>query len=306
MNIISPETVKARALFFKSIRDFFENDDYIEVDTPQLVVHPSLEPFLDPYVVPIEGKGQGTLITSPEFSLKKVFSRELPKIFEISHCFRSEEPGPWHSSEFTMLEWYTLNQNLDQLIEQCQTLLKTYFPEAPCHVFTLEDWFQKHLGHGLDPDDMRKTLIDRGLEGIEKMSASEIFFRLFLPTESQLESMGIVFLKGYPAEQSSYAKVEQGYAQRFEIYIHGVEVANAYLEETRPQILLKKLTEEQEERKQMGKDPFSIDLDFVQALSEFEQPICGIALGLDRLFALSQNQTSLEGTSPYKNFSREP
>jgi len=306
MNQLSSATWKERSHFFQTIRKFFLEQNYLEVDTPNLVKKPSLEPFLDPYTLKLEHEQMGVLITSPEFSLKKILSEECPKIFELSHCFRSEEPGPWHSSEFRMLEWYTLHQTLEQLIEQCLNLISPLFPNLSHQTFTLEQWFQKHFHHGLDIHDMQTTLKQRDCQNIEGMDETEIFFRLFLPTEHELEKMGIVILRDYPAQQCSYSRIKNGTAQRFEIYVNGVEIANAYLEETRPDVLLKQLQHEQNERKKMNKEPFEIDLEFVHALEDIQVPTCGIALGLDRLFALQQNQKSIGQVSPYKNFSHSP
>ena len=153
---------------------------------------------------------------------------------------------------------------------------------------------------------MQTTLKQRDCQNIEGMDETEIFFRLFLPTEHELEKMGIVILRDYPAQQCSYSRIKNGTAQRFEIYVNGVEIANAYLEETRPDVLLKQLQHEQNERKKMNKEPFEIDLEFVHALEDIQVPTCGIALGLDRLFALQQNQKSIGQVSPYKNFSHSP
>ena len=112
-------------------------------------------------------------------------------------------------------------------------------PDIPKHVMTINEWFEKELGHGVSREEMTKALAEKGLQGLDKMDETEMFFRLFLPTESKLEEMGMVVLKDYPSGQSSYSRVEGQVAKRFEIYVHGVEVANAYLEETRPSVLQK-------------------------------------------------------------------
>lgn len=301
---IEPRTLQQRSIFFQKIRDFFIHHDYLEIDTPHLVRHPSLEPFLDPYCIELDHKQQGVLITSPEFALKKALNHECPKIFEIAHAYRKDEPGPWHSSEFRMLEWYTINQTLDQLISQCQNLLKLFFPKLDMQTIELKDWFEMHYGHGFEPEQMKGTLHQRGLDHVENMDFSEMFFRLFLPTESKLNELGVVFLKGYPKEMCAYATTENGYAQRFEIYIQGIEVANAYQEEKSPDKLLQLLKKEQAQREKLNKPTFEIDFDFVNALKDIQEPISGIAMGLDRVFALSIGQSKLAGTSPFANFSK--
>jgi len=302
MTPLSASIWKKRSHFFQTIRNFFLSQNYLEVDTPHLTRHPSLEPFLDPYVVDIEHRQHGVLITSPEFSLKKILSEECSKIFEFAHCYRSDEPGAWHRSEFRMLEWYTIRQNLDQLISQCSQLLRLLSPAIEIEVISLEQWFEQHYGHGLVIEHMRQTLMNQGCASAYEIDETEVFFRLFLPTESNLRAKGAVFFKDYPAAQCSYAKVIGAHAQRFELYINGVEIANAYLEETCPSILQAQLEKEQDLRAKMGKPTFSIDTEFTHALESIAEPIAGIALGLDRLFAVIEGQTSLDQTCPFENF----
>jgi lysyl-tRNA synthetase class 2 len=301
---LDPETLKQRSTFFQKVRQFFLDSDYLEVDTPHLVRHPSLEPFLDPYCIELEQKLHGVLITSPEFALKKILSRDSPKIFEIAHAYRKDEPGCWHTSEFRMLEWYTIDQTLDQLISQSKDLLKLFFPDLNAQTIELQDWFEKNFGHGFEQERMQKTLIDQGVEQVKNMDFNELFFRLFLPTESKLNELGIVFLKGYPEELCAYATTQAGLAQRFEIYIEGTEVANAYLEEKDPERLQQLLETEQNQRLKLNKDTFEIDIEFVNALKDFTEPISGIAMGLDRVFALSIGKHELAHTSPFSNFNR--
>lgn len=304
--MLDADILRQRSAFLQHVRQFFVNDAYLEVDTPHLVRHPSLEPFLDPYCVEVENGQQAVLITSPEFALKKLLSKTNPKIFEIAHAYRQDEPGPWHSSEFRMLEWYTLNQTLDQLILQCKDLLGLFFPDLPFQTIELQDWFREHYGHGFERELMQQTLSQQGIQHVEQMDYQELFFRLFLPTESKFSEMGLVVLKNYPKELCAYAGIYQGYAQRFEFYIHGIEVANAYQEEKNSDRLTDLLKAEQRKRQTLGKKTFEIDFEFVNALKNFSEPVSGIAMGLDRVFALFIGKKELAHTSPFYNFSRYP
>ena len=303
--ILEPDILKQRSYFIQKVRQFFWDDNYLEVDTPHLVRYPSLEPYLDPYRIKLENDQDGVLITSPEFALKKTLSKSCPKIFEIAHAYRKDEPGPWHSSEFRMLEWYTVNQSLEQLIHQCQDLLKCFFPDLDVQTIELQKWFFENYGHGFEPEKIKETLIQQGVQNTENMDYNELFFRLFLPTESKLSSKGIVFLKGYPEELCAYATTQAGLAQRFEIYIQGIEVANAYLEEKDPLKLMQLLKKEQEQRRKLNKKVYDMDMQFVNALKDFAEPISGIAMGLDRVFALSVGRQELAQTSPFFNFNQE-
>ena len=260
---------------------------------------PSLEPHLDPYEVSMEQGRKAYLCSSPEFGLKKILASGCPKVYELAHSFRSYEQCPWHSREFIMLEWYQVGLKLEGLMDQCAEFLATLFPQLPQHRFTVQKWMIRHGVPNLKPETLRNILLEQGVDQAKNMDADEAFFRLFLPTESQLEKLGIVFLYHYPESQRSYATVQGGWAQRFEVYINGVEVGNAFEEERDPLHLQALLNDEQKKRAELGKNPLGIDGDFVQALANITDSISGIAMGWDRLFATWSLGKSLRTSCPF-------
>jgi len=303
---LADEVWKQRAEFRRLTRSFFDERNYVEVDTPHLLKVPSLEPHLDPYPVLLDHGKKGYLNTSPEVNLKKVLGATgLEKIYELAHSYRSEERGTWHRSEFIMLEWYAKGYRLPDLMDETSCFLKRLFPELQQSRITVADWFKEHLGLEPTLEEMRGRLQEQGLDGANDIAWSECFFRLFLPTESRLESMGIVFLYNYPEELSSYATVTNGVAKRFEVYVNGTEVGNAFEERTSVEDMTRQLQKEQKERLELGKDPLAIDASFASALHRIEGPVSGIAMGWDRLFALWMGQKDLGGNCPYPNWDDE-
>lgn len=294
---------RKRSSFRRLTRDFLERRDYLEVDTPHLLQHPSLEPHLDPYPVILEDSRRGHLNTSPEVNLKKLLgATDLEKIYELAHSYRSFERGRWHRSEFTMLEWYAKGYTLSSLLKEVADFMSTLFPKLPNHIFSVDDWFQEHLGIKPTLPEMRALLEENGAPQVTSMDWDECFFRLFLPTESKMASMGTVFLKEYPPELSSYSTIKGGKAQRFEVYVKGIEVGNAYEERTSREDMQRQLEKEQNERKKLKKNPLNIDQSFVGALDEVEGPVSGIAMGWDRLFALWCGHDDLSLNCPYPNW----
>ncbi len=297
-NPITAKRTLQRAEFRKLTRTVLENDGFIEVDSPTLVRWPTLEPHLDPLEVICED-GPGYLTSSPELGLKKILGTDLQRIYEISHSFRSHERGKWHSREFMMLEWYEKNCKLQGLIERCAHFLSFLFPNLKQERWTVSDWMTSCGSPELSGAAMRKRLASQGVQNTHHMSEDEAFFRLFLPTEAQLEQRDIVFLYHYPKSQCSYARVSGPWALRVEVYIRGIEIGNGFEEETRADALMSQLQLEQKERRQLNKPALGIDHDFVMALDREEAPISGVAIGWDRLFAVWSEASSLLEASPF-------
>lgn len=152
MNELSREMLVKRSKFLSAIRRFFEERNYLETDTPFLKAVPSMEPYLDPFLVHSPSKKEkGYLITSPEYSLKEILSKGLERIYEIAHTFRSGEEGsPYHSAEFLMLEFYTVGMKLDGLMDFCTELLE--FLDREFHPF------------GFDPKNVRRISVENALK----------------------------------------------------------------------------------------------------------------------------------------------
>lgn len=267
-----------------------------------------MEPYLDPMIVSSPHKTkEGYLITSPEYSMKQILSLGMENIYEISHCFRSGEKGEMHSAEFLMLEFYQSGVDENILLNTCIELLDFLqanffdfgFQKTECKIYTMEFLFLKFTSRGFSRSDILLTLKEKFPNSYyEEMPYEDLFFLVFLNLiEPNLENQ-FIFIKDYPAELSSLARVENGISRRFEIYFGRIEIGNAFFELNSESEQRQRFISEQAKRKTLNKEVFELDEKFLQSLKSL--PICsGIAIGLDRLFMVIMNQKSLKSISPY-------
>jgi elongation factor P--(R)-beta-lysine ligase len=308
MNELTLPILKYRSGFIKAIRSFFASKDFSEVDTPILKSFAGIEPYLDPMVVSSPHKSkEGYLITSPEYSMKQILSLGFENIYEISHSFRSGEKGEMHSAEFLMLEFYQSGADENTLMETCIELLEYLcvnffdfgFQKAECKIVTMEFLFYQFTARGFSRSEILCTLKEKfPSSSYDEMAYEDLFFLVFLNLiEPNLESE-FVFIKDYPAELSSLARIENGISRRFEIYFGRIEIGNAFYELNSESEQRQRFISEQAKRKTLNKEVFELDEKFLKSLNSL--PICsGIAIGLDRLFMVIMNEKSLKSISPY-------
>ncbi len=311
---LSSQLLKYRARYLFAIRSFFQENGFLEIDTPSLKLVPGMEPYLDPMLVssPHE-KREGYLITSPEYSLKQALSLGIEKIYEIAHCFRSGEKGVLHTKEFLMLEFYQVGISELELMDICISLFEYLqvnlgdfgFKKENCIKIKMEDLFFEKFGRSFLREDLifilKEKLPNANYE-YDSMYFEDLFFLVFLNfIERELPIDRPVFIYDYPQELAALAKVEDGRAKRFEIYWNGVELGNAFFELTSPDLQIQRFKEEQVKRLEIGKEAFDLDSDFISALQRGLPSCAGIAMGIDRLLMIILKQQNLKNISPYFN-----
>lgn len=283
MAALSPDGLRARAVVLRAVRSWFDDHGYLEVPTPVLVPSPAMEPTL--FAI---SAADGFLRTSPEFALKRVLAAGLPRIYEIGPCFRDREHGPWHGREFTMLEWYRAGASLADLMDEVEAIVAAAASAlgvdapGPWTRRTVADLFVEHTGVDLttaraadispqDPDDWDGAFFRRWVSDVEP--------KLTSPT----------FVADWPASQAALAEVRAlrpwPTACRFEAFLGGVELANAFLELGDADEQARRFTHANEHRARDAESPHPVDHDFVAAVGRIP-PTAGIALGLDRLVAV--------------------
>lgn len=299
-----------RSRIFDLIREFFKKKGFLEMQTPTLVKCAGQEPYLDPLTVNFKdekNKGyKGFLITSPEYSLKKSLAAGFDKVFELAKVFRGNESfGGTHNIEFTMLEWYRANSDYKEIMEDTEELV--YFLNKkinnssylkyqgnkinltpPWPKITVKQAFLKYAHINLDKA--------QDLKGFKKQIKNkaylsddwnDIFYSVFLnEIEPNLSKEKPVIIYDYPLPQAALSKRKSKnsfYAERFEAYVAGLELANAYSELTNAKEQLQRLKEDQILREKMEKTFIPLDKDFIFALKLGIPPSGGIALGTDRL-----------------------
>lgn len=276
----------------RRVRDFFFRREYIEVDTP--VRLPVLIPEAE--ILPLASE-TWFLQTSPELCMKRLLAQGCPQIFQICPCFRKGERGRLHQEEFTMLEWYHAGWSYLELMEECEQMIqqvagrdsicrsgKKISLPAPWQRLTVNDAFRRYAG----------------ISAEEAVRTGEFDLLLVEKVEPELGWESPVFLYDYPIELASLARPKPGcpeLAERFELYIGGIELANGFSELTDSVTQRRRFSEEIRKVDNGGK-PGRMPEKFLAALEEL--PDCaGIALGLDRLFMLLLERDCLAEVLPF-------
>ncbi len=264
-----------RGRVFAATRSFFGGRGYVEVETPLRVATPALEDHID-----AEPSGDAWLRTSPELHMKRLVCAGMERIYQIGACFRRGERGSRHCPEYTMLEWYRTGADCEELIGETSALLRAIAAAegrtefggidltAEPAVFDVREVFW--LWAGWDPwEAFDAERFDLDLVGhIEPMLA-----------EQQVP----VILRGFPPERAALSRIVEGTAQRWELYLGGMELANAYTELADPVEQRARFVACAEARRARGQEVYPLDEPFLSALSAGMPPCAGIALGMDRL-----------------------
>jgi len=294
------ETLEARARILRAVRAWFEEQGFLEVDTPARVRSPGQEIHLDA----IAAGDERWLITSPEYHMKRLVAAGLPRIVQIAKCWRGNEVGPHHRGEFTMIEWYRANAPLEALADDCEALLRTAAAAAgrdasalglaaPFTRTTVRELCARHAGVDLAGDEDAATLQAKArAAGVALGSATawdDIFYQLFLDRiEPRLAAGGPTFVFDWPAPLAALARPKPDdprVVERFELYAGGLELANAFGELTDPVEQRRRFEDEARTRAARGKPVYPIDEALLAALPRMP-PTAGIALGFDRLVML--------------------
>lgn len=283
------------------IREYFWSQDFTEVETPLLLRLPDQEPTLTAMKVSLHNERKeefvGYLHTSPEFALKKMLAAGYEKIFSLCKAFRDYESfGGTHNPEFTMIEWYRAHSDFLAIMDDVEGLfdfISEKLGEAKKFEFERlhmrEAWkryAQVDLDEYLTSEKMFALCEQKGYHPAKDEAYEDLFYRIFLnEIEPKLET---VILHHYPKQMAALAQMsatEQGYAERFEVYVGGLEIANAFGELTDAKEQFKRFESQYQRRVQEGKELFGIDTDFIEAVGHMPSS-GGIALGVDRLVQL--------------------
>ncbi|CCG41316.1 EF-P lysine aminoacylase EpmA [Magnetospirillum molischianum] len=323
------ERLEARAKIVEAVRAFFAVRCFTEVETPCLQVSPGMEPHLkwfstaltDPYGGPDRTMG---LHTSPEFAMKKLLVAGMPKIYQMARVFRNAERSDTHHPEFTMLEWYRTGAPLDALMDDTEALVaasaeaigvtrlsrldRVCDPFQPWRRLSVAQAFRDYAGIDLlatapDPLVPQRDLIaaEAARIGIS-FSASDrwddIVFRIMMDRiEPHLGFDAPVFLHSWPLSMAALARpsvADNRVAERFEVYVLGVELANAFGELTDAAEQRRRFAEDQALARSLYGAAPPADEDFLAALEYGMPDSAGIALGFDRLVMLLTGATRID------------
>lgn len=278
------KALQTRAGFLQRLRHFFSERNFLEVETPIRIPSPAPEEYIE--AIP---SGSWFLQTSPELCMKRLLAAGYPRIFQFCKCFRADERGNRHLPEFTMLEWYAASFDYQDLMDQCEALLTT----------TLKD-----MGHPQNITWQGKTI--RLTPPWERITVTDAFSR-YAPislqdalAKNQFDEILVehiephlgcdrpAFLYDYPSKMAALAKIKEtdpAVAERFELYIGGMEIANGFSELTDAQEQRQRFEEAFAARTARHRARYAMPENFLAAL-EHLPPSAGIALGIDRMIMI--------------------
>jgi lysyl-tRNA synthetase class 2 len=322
------KNLEARSELFAAIRSYFDREDFLEVDTPTLQISPGMEPHLSAfgtdYITPRGEKCRLYLCTSPEFSCKKLLVAGMPRIYEMRHVFRNNEGSSRHHPEFTLLEWYRTGAGYDELMADCAALLRicadvtglqmAQYRGMNCDMraaperISVADAFTKYTGIDLlatldDPHNPDTAMIAAEAKriGVRVAEGDEweaiVLNILAERIEPHMGKDRPVFLMDYPLPMAALARAKPGdgrVAERFELYVAGLELANAFVELTDAKIQRARFEADAALKKKLYGIDMPIDEDFLAALEYGMPDAAGIALGVDRLVMLSVGSDNID------------
>lgn len=272
--------LEKRARIVQAIRAFFIDQNFLEIETPQRIPANAPEFYID--AIPA---GDWFLQTSPELAMKRLLAAGYGNIFQISHCWRQGERGNRHLPEYSMLEWYRPECNYHQLMEDCENLLSSLLPSNLLS-------YQQHqidLTRPWPRLSVQQAFKEYADCSVEESLAEDRFDEVIsIQIEPQLPTNRPTFLIEYPASQASLARIcpdRPDVAERFELYLGGMELANAFSELTNPDEQKFRFDAEEERRIDAGKAAYPPANRFLAELASMPEA-AGIALGVDRLVML--------------------
>lgn len=284
--------LELRAKIIRAVRRFFYEQDYLEIETPCRVPVIAPEAHID-----AEMSGSWFLHSSPELCMKRLLAAGYTRIFQICKCFRVGERGRKHLPEFTLLEWYAAGRDYFDMMAECENLLR-FVARAlrsenkliyqGCHVDLTPPWERLTVAAAFDLFASRSLETALSDDRFDEIIAFEI--------EPRLGNAKPVFLYDYPAQKGALARLKPGnphVAQRFELYVCGLELCNAFSELVEPDEQRRRFEIDGQVRAASGKTAYPMPEKFLQALGDMP-PAAGNALGLDRLVMLFADAAQID------------
>jgi len=284
--------LEKRATIIQSIRKFFIDRGYLEIETPHRIPTPAPDSYIDAV-----GCGDWFLHPSPEICMKRMLAAEYEKIFQLCRCWREGERGRLHSPEFTLLEWYRAGEDYQTLMDECEELIQTVARsiglEGRIHfenreIELLRPWERISV----------RSAFDRYAHlSMEEAMKRDLFDEVMV---NEIEpSLGIkkpTFLYDYPAERGAMARLKRedpSLAERFELYIGGIELANAFVELIDAEEQRSRFHQENANRRSLNKPLYPLPEKLLEEMKTMP-PSLGVALGVDRLVMVLLGASSID------------
>jgi lysyl-tRNA synthetase class 2 len=299
-----------RARMLQKTRAFFSDRNVMEVDCPALSQSAPIDLHIDVMKVSVKNAEVGYLHTSPEYGMKRLIAAGSGDIYQISHAFRDGEIGPLHNPEFTMAEWYRLGISFEEMLAETLDFIHLFLGDLPHCSMDYRQVLKLYLGIDYLTASFSQLLEKAKIYGLDLPYDASTWDRDTLLQllvgfliEPQLGNDELFVLNYFPASQAALSRTiilpdGEHVACRFEVYYHGIEIANGYHELTDAVEQRKRLEASNQARLYAGKEALKIDERFLEALELGLPDCCGVAVGFDRLLMLKHNQSELKNVLP--------
>ena len=285
--------LRLRAAVLQSVRSFFAEHGYLEIETPVRVNPPALEAHID--AIP---SGDAWLRTSPELHMKRLLAEGFERIFQVGPCFRAGERGRVHRPEYTMLEWYRAGAGYLEILEETTALVRRVavdtlggmeFTARGCTVDVGRPWDRVTVSDAF--------LHTAGWDPVAAYDAERFNRDLVEKVEPALDPACATVLCDYPVEAAALARCRPGppaVAERWELYIGGFELANAFGELTDAAEQRRRFEACATGRRRAGQEVYPLDEAFLSALEQGMPNAAGVALGVDRLVMMLADAETID------------
>jgi lysyl-tRNA synthetase class 2 len=292
--------LQARQAVLRAIRDFFQTSDFLEVETPVRIPTPALELHID-----AEPSGAAFLRTSPELHMKRLLAAGYARIFQIGPCFRHGERGPLHHPEYSMLEWYRAGVDYQAILADAEALVAAAARAVRGALTVTRGRQTIDLTPPWPRLDVRTLYVQHaGWDPVAQFDDDRFHQDLVARIEPALPRDRPVVLMDYPAPAAALARLkpnQPSVAERWELYIDGVEIANAFSELTDAVEQRQRFEEWSRLRREQHRGTYPLDEDFLDALAAGMPPAGGAALGMDRLVMILGGFASLDEVLPFRD-----
>lgn len=302
--------LRRRAMLLRQVRDFFEHRGFLEVETPLLSADTVVDRHLDPFWVEVGPSSPGEapqrrwLQTSPEFGMKRLLAAGGTAIYQVCHVFRRHERGPLHNPEFTLIEWYRTGDSMHAGMQLLDDLCQALLGRGPAERLTYAQAFRHAVG--LDPltadeDALRQAASRCGITAPSSLAPEDrdgwLDLLLAERVQPHLGRVRPAILYDYPPSQAALARVRPDpipVAERFELYVDGIELANGYYELLSPEELRHRIRQNNLWRQRDGKEPLPEQSRLLRAMEAGLPPCTGCALGFDRLVMVAVGASTID------------
>jgi len=308
----SLEMLHQRAQLLAKIRAYFERTHALEVETPACSFYATTDPSIESFQLTYTGPGFSApqslyLHTSPEFPMKRLLAAGSGAIYQICKVFRNGESGRQHNPEFTLLEWYRPGYDHHQLMADVATLVNSILrTPRKIEYLSYNEIFQHHLDidpHHATQQQLQECAKQHNIADTDRLNlpSHDAWLDLLLThcIEPYLGKDCLSFVYDYPTSQASLAKIRPGpppLAERFELYMEGMELANGFHELTHSNEQKQRFSQDLELRHQHGQPIVPMDKNLLAAINSGLPNCAGVALGIDRLLMQTTHATHINQT----------